>query len=187
MTNKFLFQIFICIKRLKRYYAWHKGVKSLKRFIFPLLNVLRLISDRLNGNLIKATFILVLRLDRLRSRSGITYVSTYLKACHIYTMQYISTLNKHSHIHSSTYGLHVKLTKSGLPRILPVYLRQGLRARNQVYIKIVLTIFNLYRVLPFLGKVKLSTITDEFAGQVSQDLLAFIPRFWKLIRPPKFS
>jgi hypothetical protein len=48
-------------------------------------------------------------------------------------------------------------------------------------VKWVLTVLNLYRVLPYPGKVKLSTITDPWMGKIDKGFLSFIPIFFSLI------
>jgi len=59
----------------------------------------------------------------------------YMKGCHILVMQYISTMSKQKFIHSMTYGPKIAITKRGLPRIIPVYLRRGLRSRDTKVIR----------------------------------------------------
>jgi hypothetical protein len=121
------------------------------------------VTGHLNPDLIKAIMVLMRRLNDMRQKSSMKHVALYLKACHIYTMQFVAKGKDGSPnrlINSVCYGPHVSLTASGLPRILPSYLRSLLRDQDPKYIKLVLSIFNLYRVLPFQGKVKLSTITS---------------------------
>nr|QIR30253.1 RNA-dependent RNA polymerase [Plasmopara viticola lesion associated mitovirus 30] len=110
----------------------------------------------------------------------------YLKAISMYIMQYSSSSNKHSYIHSHTFGLAVSLTKSGIPRILPMYFRKSICSNDKIIIKYILTICNLYRVLPYQGKVKISTITDPFLGQIKTDMIGYIKIFWKILSPKPF-
>lgn len=186
MLNKtYLFKLYSSIKRLKKCYSWHKRVKTFRRFALPMINVVRLISDRLNFGTLTSVYVLFSSLDKLRKTNGLLFVAQYLKACHIYTMKFVSS--KKSPVTSTTYGIHVSLTKSGIPRIFPKYFRDALRRGDPRYIRIILTICNLYRVLPFRGKVKLNTITDKFNGVISNDLVEFVPMFWSLLSPKKYS
>lgn len=124
--------------------------------------MIRLIRGCLSPDLIKAVFVFVKRLSSLQKTGGLKFVALYCKACHIYTMQFIASGGvRQSFITSTCYGVNVSLTSGGLPRILPNYLRRLVTSQNKEGIKIVLTLFNLYRVLPYPGKVKLNTITDE--------------------------
>jgi CII-binding regulator of phage lambda lysogenization HflD len=101
----------------------------------------------------------------------------YMKACSLYIYHYLSCREKHKFITSTIYGVNVSLSHSGLPRILPSYFRSEIRARNPLIIRYVLTVMNLYRVLPYKGKVKLNTITDPFTGIIPRDLKQFIVVF----------
>lgn len=105
-----------------------------------------------------------------------------MKTVSLYILHYLSRKDKkHSFIHSHTFDIAVSLTKSGLPRILPRYFRDSIRSRNSLLIKYILTILNLYRVLPYPGKLKLSTITDPFSGKVLPEYILFIPIFFNLL------
>jgi len=110
-----------------------------------------------------------------------------MKGVSMYIMQFISSDKKHKYIHSCTYGMPISLTRSGIPRILPTYFRKEIRNGNVVIIKYILTILNLYRVLPYKGKVKLSTITDPFKGSIPVSLIKFIPLFLKELRLKPFQ
>lgn len=177
LSKSLKFKLYLSIRALKRRYSWHKGVKTFRRFTGPMLCIVRLIADRLNTNHVTALYAFFGSLERFRQKNGLSYTAKYLKACHIYIMQYVATTQRNSLIHSCSYDIHVSVNKSGIPRILPVYWRARLRARDATAIRIILTVCNLYRVLPFAGKVKLSTITDPFKGTISKDILSFIPLF----------
>lgn len=123
----------------------------------------------------------------MRQKSGISFLALYLKASSTYVMQFIANPKRPKFITSVTYGPHVSLTRSGLPRIIPVSLRRAISNNDTIIIKVVLTILNLYRVLPYPGKVKLSTITDKWNGSLPQGILSFIPIFWQLISPKPFT
>lgn len=116
----------------------------------------------------------------MSKNSGISHVCKYMKYTSLYIYKYIA--GDHSLIiHSNLYDIKVSLTQSGIPRILPIYFRNRIRARDENIIKYVLTICNLYRVLPYPGEVKLSTITDPWNGKLSVKLLTFIPVFFRIL------
>lgn len=84
-----------------------------------------------------------------------------MKSCALYVMQFVGHGGHQAFLHSTTYGPHVALSHSGIPRILPKYFRVFLRLRDPLVVRVLLTIFNLYRVIPYPGKLKLNTITDH--------------------------
>jgi len=137
----------------------------------------RLILGHLNPNLIKSSYVLTSRLNKIRKTQGMATMCKYMKACTLYIYHYLSVSKKHSLIHSYTFDLPVSLTSGGLPRILPSYFRNSIRSRRPKEVRFILTIFGLYRVLPYPGKVKLSTITDPFKGIIKRDVIRFIPIF----------
>jgi hypothetical protein len=59
----------------------------------------------------------------------------------------------------------VSLDKSGLPRILPFWLRRQMPTRPFT-VKIALTLLSLYRVIKAPLKLKLSTIIDPYTGVI---------------------
>jgi hypothetical protein len=83
-------------------------------------------------------------------------------------------------------GCRVSRCKSGLPRLILPADRANFRLGDYRVIKFYLTLFNLYRVLEFPGKLKLNTITDGFKGQwkshVMVELLSYIPDYINLVR-----
>jgi len=75
----------------------------------------------------------------------------------------------------------------GLPRLVLAQDRALIRAGNTKVMRFYLTLFNLYRVLEFPGKVKLGTITNPFSGSPSDShivsqLILYIPHFIKMWR-----
>jgi len=127
------------------------------------------------------------RFRHLKKHRGDVYMNKYIKACQLYCYHFLSNDKKHNFINSQTFGLAISITKSGIPRILPSYLRVGLRSRDPNMTRICLTILSLYRVLPYPGKVKINTITDPFKGFIPLNLISFIPKFLKLLPFPEFK
>lgn len=172
---------------MQRRFTWQWNLKFPSSLVWGIIDILRLMTDHVNPVWISSILVLFRRLHLLRRRNGISYLARYLKACHIYVMQYVACTKKLDSIHSHTYGITVGLTASGIPSILPVYLRSRLRSRNINDIRMILTIFNLYRVLPYPGRVKIETITDPFIGEFPSDVRHFIPRFWAMLSPRPFQ
>lgn len=110
----------------------------------------------------------------------------YMKYTSLYIMKFVAR-DSSINIHSNVYDLRVSVTGSGLPRILPTYMRRGIASRELWVIKWVLTICNLYRVFPYPGKVKLSTITDPWLGRIDKGYLSYIPIFFSLLDYKPFT
>lgn len=173
---------------LRKSFTWQGRVKSVSVWFLPMLSIGRVILKRLNPAVIKATFIFLKSLLKISRKSGVGHMCKYLKGVNIYVMQYVASVNKQKFINSCTYGVHISLTASGLPRILPSYFRFLIKTNHARGIKFILTITNLYRVLPYQGKLKISTITDPFKGRVDARMIGFIPSFLKLLNlKEKFS
>lgn len=83
-------------------------------------------------------------------------------------------------------GCRVSRCKSGIPRLVLPMDRANFRAGDHRVIKFYLTLFNLYRILEFPGKLKLNTITDGFKGSwkshVMVELLGMIPDYINLVK-----
>jgi len=166
-------------------FSWHPGLKSRNWFFLPLLHIGRLISGQFSAPLISSLYLLTLRISRIVNRNGLAYTARYLKYCSLLLMKFIA--DEKSVRHSGIFDLKISVTNRGLPRIIPTYFRGRLRSHDPYVIRILLTVFNLYRVLPYKGKVKLDTITDPWKGVIPMGMLNFLPNFWKLVHPKKFS
>lgn len=82
----------------------------------------------------------------------------------------------------------VATTRSGIPRVFPVIVRNGIRRSSIFYIRLSLTLASIYRDLIYKGKVNLSTITNPFTGNLRMinKIVGFIPKFVKLFLGPAF-
>jgi hypothetical protein len=88
---------------------------------------------------------------------------------------------------TSLVGCRVSRTGSGLCRVINRQDRALIRKGGVNLMRFYLTLFNLYRVLSFPGKLKLHTITDGFKGNGSRKdlylrLFRHMPTFVNLIR-----
>jgi hypothetical protein len=103
----------------------------------------------------------------------------YLKMVSVLTQQVIGK-NK-----ILTTTPRVKRTRSGIPCIIPGYMRRRLMRGDTFIIRLILTITSLYRDIIYPSKVNTSSITDPFSGdrdQISR-IIKFIPRFIKVFIP----
>lgn len=114
-------------------------------------------------------------------RNGIPQTVKYLKASSVFLQQ---SLGGHKHSNTRDLGVAVARTGSGIPRIIPAQMRKMLR-KDRRYVIAWLTILNIYRVLVFPGKLKLSTITKPgkmLPGDLIVNTRIFIQKtFWPML------
>lgn len=79
-------------------------------------------------------------------------------------------------------GIRVSRTNTGYPRIIPVIHREMIRNGDTKLMKFYLTMFNLYRILEFDGRLKLHTITAPSTGKHLKDINKFVPNFVELLK-----
>jgi hypothetical protein len=103
----------------------------------------------------------------------------YLKMVSVLTQQIIGK-NK-----ILTTTPRVKRTRSGIPCIIPGYMRRRLMRGDTFIIRLILTIASLYRDIIYPSKVNTNSITDPFTGDKDQisRIIKFIPRFIKVFIP----
>jgi hypothetical protein len=171
---------------IKKLFSWHLAVKSKNRLFLPLLKVTNLIGVHTTKATVSSIYLLSKSIILLIKKNGTNFTCRYLKYSSLYLMKYVAgeSLDQKR---SSLFDIHISITKGGLPRIIPSFLRRQIRLGNPRLIKITLTIFGLYRVLPYRGSVKLSTITDPFGGYIPLGLMDFIPFFLKKLGNEKVS
>lgn len=85
----------------------------------------------------------------------------------------------------------VARTNRGLPRVIPVQMRNAIRAGDPAVIRFYLTLFNLFRMIDFKGDFRISSLTKTIVspakedklriGTLRFDLLAYLPNFFKLL------
>lgn len=152
----FLSNVRAALIRVKNLYSWQRGVKNLFFISKPIINIGRLIIGKQTIANIKSTYILLSKLNKIKHHHGTAFVCKYLKAMFILIVKFVAKDPIKSN--SKTYGFSLSLTRGGLPRILPLHFRKEIRMGNYPLIRYILTICNLYRVLPFKGKFSVNTI-----------------------------
>lgn len=98
------------------------------------------------------------RLVYIWDKNGVAFLCKYTKECFRVMQMYVA-----GHLVRCSIGIPVDLV-GGLPRIIPGSLRIRLRSRDPLTIRLVLSIFQIYRVLRVPGHIKLETITNTFTG-----------------------
>lgn len=110
----------------------------------------------------------IARVQKAQSNKG---VALYLKASSTYLMKAWSL---DPLLDQRAFGPVVGLTRKGIPLWIPFAFRLQISRRNLIIFRVVMTVCNLYRVIEFPGKLKLSTITDSWTGSVPEGMTDFI-------------
>jgi hypothetical protein len=111
---------------------------------------------------------LIKRFFVLYNKQGMKGLVIYLKATTVILQQSISEFK----LEDMT-GLNTRIARGrgGMPRLICNQDRVLIGKGNTDLMRFYLTIFNLYRILEFPGKLKLRTITDPFKGNPSRKAL----------------
>lgn len=121
-----------------------------------ILGCVGLLGRRVNLSVVKVVITTVAFYHRLYKHGGIRFLVIYLKACSSMLQQAIGGQRLHD---LSPFGARVGRSHSGLPSCIPALHRARIRRGEIWAIRFWATLFGLYRVLEFPGKVKLETIT----------------------------
>jgi len=115
---------------------------------------------------------------RLYRQNGVKFVVLYLKSCHVLVMQ---AVGGHYLRNPRQLGVAVGRRGYGLPKIIPRLHRPLIHQGDGITVRAWLTLFSIYRVLEFPGKLKLSTITDPFTGRevIFDQMQEFVMVFWE--------
>jgi len=123
------------------------------------------------------------RVQLLYRCNGIQYVILYLKGCLFVVNTFLS--GKKLSTREIPGNVWIRC-QNGLPSILPVYVRHGLRCKNIHFIHIWTSVLNMYKGFEGVyGAVDISTILQPHPNLNDNiafiTLKEFIPVFWKLI------
>nr|UPW42095.1 MAG: putative RNA dependent RNA polymerase [Yunnan mito-like virus 26] len=169
------------MKSLKKIFTWHDRLKSVKSLYNSMLKVGLSVNGLVTNNTISCLGIFLVSIMKLIRKNGMTFTAKYLKSCGLFVMKAVGMRDKSS-LHSCVYNdTKVALCNGGIPRIIPIYWRNGIRKGDSRVIRLVLSICNLYRVMPYKGKVKLETIYGPSNFYIRDALDNYIPRFLNLI------
>lgn len=140
------------------------GVKAGKGLITPLIWVVRSILGVRVATWSRVCVVFsrfVYKLWKHRGKRGLTI---YLKAAHIYLMQARADMKISD---SGVHGARVSRTRGGIPRCIPVVMRNAIRFGDVNTLRAWLTLLSLYRVIEYTGVLKISTITDPCTVQIT--------------------
>jgi hypothetical protein len=111
--------------------------------------------------------LLVTRMQFLWRKSGKKFLVLYLKECVRIVLGFVNS----APVTPQKGGVEVRVSRAGLPTIIPGVLRKAILAfkfeggyRNTLTLRAVLTILSFYRVMNFVAKPNIGTITGAFEG-----------------------
>lgn len=115
----------------------------------------------------------------LKRRHGATYVVHYLKCSQLAVQKGISKDQINSLRELNPSFPFPRLSRSNLPKIIPLSDRRSIMSGCPSIIRWWLTLFSLYRVIKIPGQLKLSTITDPYQGDKTflSELCNILPGF----------
>lgn len=158
------------------------GTFSVKREQLHLhqhLNVVGVVVGRRTPSLVRTLRYLLLEIRKLVKKNGLVWTVKYLKACSVLLMQAVGGMKIPS---TRPLGVAVSRTKNGLPRIIPSVWRARIRSGDVIAIRVILTVFSVYRIIVIPGICKLSSITDcgvDLSG-IRRILSRLVIAFWNL-------
>nr|DAB41751.1 TPA_inf: RNA-dependent RNA polymerase [Erigeron breviscapus mitovirus 1]DAB41752.1 TPA_inf: RNA-dependent RNA polymerase [Erigeron breviscapus mitovirus 1] len=123
---------------------WRRLLEQPRRLI-GLFNKAQLV---VFGRLTKGNCLAILSLSRficrLYKKNGPLFVAKYLKQALVLVMWYVGSKGVAPR---PSLSMHMKLTKSGLPCMLPSLVRKRIRRREGLVIKLVVTVLSFYRLM----------------------------------------
>lgn len=136
-------------------------VKLGRPAVTHVLACVALLGRRVNLSVVKVVITTLATYHRLYKHGGMKYLVIYLKACSSMLQQVLGGQRLHD---LGPFGARVGRTHSGIPSIIPALQRARIRSGCTWTIRFWATLFGLYRILEFPGRVNLSTITKEYGG-----------------------
>lgn len=157
-------------------------VKAGRPLVNSLLSLVIPCGGKKNHSWLRILMTLLSHFSKIRKAQGAPGLVKYLKTAALMTQQVLAGQRLHD---VSPLGARSGRSKTGYPRFLPVGVRQRLIAGDYVLAKFLLTVFNMYRVIEFIGPLKTSTITapSKAVPGFESTLDKYIPGFTKLFSP----
>lgn len=163
--NNFSFRV---IKRLVPSFSGMLRVKAGRPLINHILRGVILVKGSITNSLVKVIVVYVRRLFVLNKSNGPSFVAKYLKSSVSLLMQALAGAQ---HLTTQELGVAVARTNRGLPRLIPKLHRKRIREGDVTCIRLWLTLFSIYRVIDFTGRLKISTIITPSKARINKDEL----------------
>jgi len=166
--------------RLERFAALisRNGGRALTGIFVRMLPV---IAGKTTKSLVRVISQSLSRFSFIASTQGIPGLVKYLKAVSVCTQQSIAG-------YRTVTGTRVSVTKSGLPRVIPVKCRRMIRLGSTAYMRLSLTLSSLYRDFIYESPVKLDSIIAPYSGKFRavDDIKGYVPNFINLFIKPAY-
>ena len=122
-----------------------------------ILGCVALLGRRVNLSVVKVVITTLKAYHLLYKSGGLKFLVIYLKACSSMLQQFAGGQRLYD---LTPFGARVGRTHGGCPSIIPALHRARIRQGESWTIRFWATLFGLYRVLEFPGKLKINSITD---------------------------
>jgi hypothetical protein len=142
------------------------AVKGQKPLINHILNIVKMVVSKITPNWVRLVVLLLRRTSLVYHKQGAPGYVKYLKTCSIMVQQSTSGYLIHD---LSSIGPRVSRTNKGLPRIIPSSYRKRIREGDMALIKLILTMFAIFRCAVYAANPKLSTITSARTTSMALD------------------
>lgn len=141
----------------------------------PLINLVskldRAVRGRITNSSVRVIITFLSHCSQLRKTNGLRFLCIYLKAHYVNLQQSVAGNPLYD---LTPLGVRFARCGSGLPRMIPILHRTWIRKGSHYHIRLWTSLFSIYRVVEFPGRVKLATITDPFSGpDLSQTLSGY--------------
>lgn len=156
------------------------AMSTVKGGVWWVNKVVRLLPSiglSVTGPRVRAIVVILRKFSKIGQTQGIRGLVIHLKACHVLLTQ---SCAGHMIKDTGSLGVRVSRTNTGMPRVILVQDRIKIRGDNHLIIKFYQTLFGLYRILSFEGKLKLNSITSSFTGNyqfIIGEIIPLIPKF----------
>lgn len=163
-----------------------KGGYSLVRIVNLLIPAIGIRSTRAK---VRCIIVFLRHTYRLFKHNGAKGACLILK---VYAVTLQQSIGGHLVKDLTELKFRVARTNRGVPRVIPVQLRQAIRSGDALVIRFYLSLFNLYRMIEFKGDFRLASLSKTIVSpakvgiefvSLKFDLLAFIPLFFKWLVP----
>jgi len=166
---------------VKRSMDWSLGVKTKTKLAGQSLRLIPLIFGHLTRGYVKVTWGFAKNANKMYLKMGSRGLAIYLKTCYLLLQHFAGGQRDAS---PKQLGCNVSRTRRGIPRIINVNHRRLIASGDIRIIRFWLSLFGLYRVLPYKGSLKLKTIIEPGLDESSylNDWQGWVPRFLDLLK-----
>lgn len=145
-------------------------------WVNKVIRLLPAIGLSCTGPRVRAIVVILRKFAFIGKTQGIKGLVIHLKACHVCLTQAVA-----GHMIKDVGALNCRVsrTNTGLPRVILAVHRSLIRKDDFAMMRFYQTLFGLYRILSFEGKLKLESITAPFKGDMKfiSEILVYVPIF----------